>query len=79
MQNYNQFNQGNIMPLLMNFTAPTPIQDGGLRMPSLGYDDQTQIPFEMRMVCTRSAKWRNWTRKGGGDYKNENDDTKVVR
>ena len=83
MQTYNQFNQGNIMPLLMNFTTPSQIQENDYNLPSMGYSDDTQISYEMRLVCTRSAKYRPRTRKSGSnwcaDYKNENDDTKNVR
>ena len=82
MQTYNQYNQGNIMPLLMNFTTPSPIQEG-FEMPSVRYDNDTQISYEMRMVATRSAKYRSGTKPGTGgrlpDHKNENDDTKAVR
>ena len=84
MQTYNQINQGNIMPLLMNFTNSSPIQDG-FEMPHMEYNDIEQISYEMRMVCTRCAKMRPKTRKmpgSGGfvqDLKNENDDTKSVR
>ena len=82
MQTYNQFNQGNIMPLLMNFTQPSPIQETGFSIPSMGYNDDTQISYEMRLVATRSAKMRPRTGGIGGKYqdmKNENDDTKNVR
>ena len=86
MQTYNQFNQGNIMPLLMNFTTPSPIQETGFSMPSIGYNDDTQISYDTRSVCTRCARWRGRTRKKPGnntiwdsDLKNENDDTKTVR
>ena len=65
MQIYNQFNQGNIMPLLMNFTTPSQIQDGGFKMPAMGYDDRTQVSYEMRMLATRCAKIRPRTRKLG--------------
>lgn len=85
MQTYNQYNQGNIMPLLMNFTTPSPIKENGFNMPSMGYNDDTQISYEMRMVATRCAKMRPRTRPDGSgrlvhhDAKNENDDTKSVR
>lgn len=83
MQTYNYFNQGNIMPLLMNYTTPSPIQEIGSDLPSMGYNENTQISYEMRLVCTRSAKYHYRSRKSGsnwlGDYKNENDDTKSVR
>ena len=84
MQTYNQFNQGrSIMPLLMNFTTPSPIQETGFSMPSMDYNDDTQISYEMRLVATRCAKQHPRTiHRGNGwytDYKNENDDTKQVR
>lgn len=85
MQTYNQFNQSNVMPLLMNFTTPSTIQEADFEMPSMGYNDDAQISYEMRLLATRSAKNRPKTRpdsKGRpcfSDYKNENDDTKNVR
>lgn len=84
MQTYNQFNQGrSIMPLLMNFTTPSPIQTRELEMPSVNYNDKTQISYEMRLACTRCVKLKTKTGPGGRsvncDYKNENDDTKNVR
>lgn len=82
MQTYNQFNQGNIMPLLMNFTTPSSIQESGFNLPPMGYNDDTQISYEMRLLATRSAKHRPRTsgsKNQYSDYKNENDDTKNVR
>lgn len=40
MQTYNQFNQGNIMPLLMNFTTPSSIQESG----------STYHPWDITMI-----------------------------
>lgn len=88
MQTYNQFNKGrSIMPLLMNFTTPSPIQETGFSMPSMGYNDDTQISYDMRLVCTRCARLRPRTKRGPSamgspwqsDMKNDNDDTKNVR
>ena len=82
MQTYNQFSQGNIMPLLMNFTTPSSIQESGINLPPMGYNDVTQTSYEMRMLATRSAKYRPRTAGSKGqlsDYKNENDDVKTVR
>lgn len=56
MQTYNQINQGNIMPLLMNFTTPTPIQEAyDNKFP---YNDVEQISYETRTIGTRSLKSR---------------------
>lgn len=82
MQPYNQINQGNIMPLLMNFTTPSSIQENGFNLPPMGYNDATQTSYEMRMLATRSAKYRPRTAGARGqnsDWKNENDDVKTVR
>ena len=83
MQTYNQLNQGrSIMPLLMNFTSPSQIQENGFSLPSMGYNDDTQISYEMRLMATRSAKHRPRTAGPKGqnsDWKNENDDVKTVR
>lgn len=84
MQTYNQNNQGNIMPLLMNFTTPAPIQEADDI--KFTYNDGQQISYEMRTIGTRSLKTnrtyiRKW--KGGGESKsdkaNEIDDSKTVR
>lgn len=85
MQTYNQFNQGNIMPLLMNFTTPTPIQEA--EDVKFTYNDGEQISYEMRIIGTRSLKNnRTWVRKTGPnsgltktDKANEIDDSKTVR
>ena len=85
MQTYNQFNQGNIMPLLMNFTTPTPIQEADDI--KFNYIDGEQISYEMRTIGTRSLKNnRTWIKKIGPstgtskiDKANEIDDSKTVR
>ena len=84
MQTYNQFNQGNIMPLLMNFTTPTPIQEADDIQ--FTYNDGQQISYEMRMIGTRCLKThttRYQYRPGGyrstPDRGNEIDDSKNVK
>lgn len=74
-------NNGQIMPLLMNFTPATPIaEDNGMQNPI--YDEVNQIVYNMRMIGTRSLK-SHCTKLGGGksttDKKNEIDDSKSVK
>lgn len=82
MRTYNQASR-EIMPLMMNFTTPTPILDEQ-KMPFV-YDDEEQAPgFEMRVVGTRCLRHHGTTRRGGKvvrhtDPKNEVDDSKTVR
>lgn len=82
MQTYNQFNQGrSIMPLLMNFTTPSPIQEADDY--KFTYNDGEQISYEMRTLGTRSLHQHS-TRVGRGgtvkaDRQNEIDDTKTVK
>ena len=82
MRTNNQASQ-EIMPLMMNFTTPTPILDEQ-KMPFV-YDDEEQAPgFEMRAVGTRCLRHHGTTRRGGKvvrhtDPKNEVDDSKTVR
>lgn len=81
MQTYTYSNSGNqVLPLMMNFTRPTPISEYDIE--PLTYNDQTQVSYEMRIVGTRSLK-SSWThvRTGGNktDKKNEIDDSKSVR
>ena len=85
MQTYNQINQGNIMPLLMNFTTPTPIQEADDI--KFTYNDGQQISYEMRTIGTKSLKrhttymYNKLGHKCGGktDSANEIDDSKSVR
>ena len=84
MQTYNHFNQGNIMPLLMNFTTPTPIQEADDI--KFTYNDGEQISYEMRTLGTRSLKSSQthfYNRIGQRSFKmdksNQLDDTKTVR
>lgn len=78
MQTYTYSNSGNqVLPLMMNFTRPTPISEYDIE--PLTYNDQTQVSYEMRIVGTRSLR-SSWTRaKNGNDKKNEIDDSKSVR
>lgn len=85
MQTYNQINQGNIMPLLMNFTTPTPIQEADEI--KFIYNDGEQISYEMRTIGTRSLRSVNTAFKdknGNNCHKNDPksnqiDDSKSVR
>lgn len=82
MQTYNPMNGQNIMPLLMNFTTPSPIQD--ITPDVFNYDEENQISYEMRYVGTRCLRHSGTTRRGGktvsySDPKNEIDDSKWVR
>lgn len=81
MQTYN-FNYGqNLMPLLMNFTTPTPIQD--ITPDTLSYDETNQVTYDMRTVGTKSLRYVA-TKIGGkngctqSDPKNVLDDEKSV-
>jgi len=77
--NYNM--QPDIMPLMMNFTAPSPIEEISEPV-KFYYDDFEQINYDMRVVGTRSLK-ASWTHPKKGvsktDRKNEIDDSKTVR
>lgn len=87
MQTYNQFNQGrSIMPLLINFTTPSLIQE--IEEPKITYNDKEQISYEMRLIGTRSLRSHHTViercRIGSGthgkvDKANEIDDNKSVR
>ena len=79
MQTYNCQNSSSIMPLLMNFTTPSPIE---IAEPTkFGYCDDEQVNIEMRIVGTRSLKTHATSRKGAQspDKKNEIDDSRSVR
>ena len=81
MQTYTYSNSGNqVLPLMMNFTRPTPISEYDIE--PLTYNDQTQVSYEMRIVGTRSLKHSSTHVRTGGyksDKKNEIDDSKSVR
>ena len=80
MQTFNQIGSTNIMPLMMNFTVPTPIQESDEIHWS--YNDGEQISYDMRTVCTLSKKLMG-TKCGPhcskSDYKNGTDDSKNVK
>lgn len=72
---------GNVMPLLMGCTAPSPVKTGEVEHKII-YDPMTQkVVMDMRVVGTRSLK-HSYTRidprHGKGDDKNEIDDRKNV-
>jgi hypothetical protein len=75
MQHYDS-----VMPLLMNYTPGTRIEESDASQ-LLGYDYLKQIvPIEMRMVGTKSLK-NTTTKKGPSnvtDRQNEIDDSKQV-
>jgi hypothetical protein len=78
MENLNMQHYGSVMPLLMNYTPSTRIEESDASQ-LLSYDYLKQIvPIEMRMVGTKSLKVSS-TKKGVGtvqDRKNEIDDSK---
>ena len=66
MQTFNQSNQSNVMPLLMNFTTPSPIQE--IKESQYSYNNEAQISYEMRTVGTyylKSSSTRKKTLSGG--------------
>lgn len=76
----NSCNQNDIMPLLMNFTQPSPIEE--YEPINFEYSDTEQIVYDMRMVGTRSLKHTGTYRPHFGtktDKKNEVDDSKHVK
>ena len=82
MRTYCGYDRGmDIMPLMMNFTKPSPIT---ITEPvSFTYSDTEQINYEMRTVGTRSLR-SHWTsatknRSSRTDKANEIDDSKWVR
>lgn len=80
MQMYNQINQGNIMPLLMNFTSPSLIQENGINLPPIIYNDGEQITYEMsisRTYCKRECSY-NLNHKTR-DYRDMHDDNRTIR
>lgn len=81
MRTYCDYNRGmDILPLMMNFTKPSPIT---ISEPvSFTYNDAEQINYEMRIVGTRSLRPNSTSPKPGTrtkDKKNEIDDSKHVR
>jgi hypothetical protein len=85
MQTNNSINGGQVLPLLMTFTNPTPIEDYTPEV--FNYDDENQISYEMRIIGTRCLRSSSTgTRRARGmsmdhktDRKNEIDDSKSVR
>lgn len=86
MRTYCGYDRGmDIMPLMMNFTKPSPIT---ITEPvKFEYNETEQISYEMRIVGTRSLR-SSLTNKSRGigrtpahvtDRKNEIDDSKHVR
>jgi len=87
-------NNGQVMPLLMNFTPATPIEEDN-EMYNVVYDEKSQIVYNMWTIGTKSLKTHstvvkhNPSGKGGhdghgnelrsGDKKNEIDDSKSVK
>lgn len=73
-------NNGQVMPLLMNFTPATPIEEDN-EMYNVVYDEKNQIVYNMRVIGTRSLKTsvvRNGTHTKTV-RKNEVDDKKNVK
>lgn len=77
MQTFNQIGNTNIMPLLINFTTPSPIQE--VEEPKYNYNDSEQISYEMRTVGTKSLRVRTTGKPMGMERKNEIDDSKCVK
>lgn len=74
-----------VMPLLMNFTPATKIEEA-CEIEKVVYDENLQIVYDMRTVGTRSLRHRGTkVRSSAGttvnklDSKNEIDDSKTVR
>lgn len=70
------------MPLLMNFTMATPIEEE-VELHNIVYDELSQTVYDMRTVGTKCLK-SHTTKKAGTsrvttDRKNEIDDTKSVK
>jgi len=70
------------MPLLMNFTVPTRIEEGEIF--STPYDEVNQIVYNMGIVGTKSLKTSSTRIEAGKsaaktDKKNEIDDQKIVK
>lgn len=73
-------NSNYAMPLLMNFTPATRIEEE-TELLNIVYDEQNQIVYDMRVIGTKSLKIKG-TKKGTHtttDKKNEIDDRKNVK
>jgi len=69
------------MPLLMNFTPATPIEEDN-EMYNVVYDEKSQIVYNMRVIGTKCLRSHASKVKGGwgpADKKNEIDDSKSVK
>lgn len=80
MLRVNQNGNSNIMPLLMNFTTPSPIQEYTPEV--FNYDEENQISYEMRTIgtrCLRHSSTRKTKNLTVSDGKNEIDDSKTVK
>lgn len=80
MYNKTRTNSGNVMPLLMGCTTPTPIEIDDAERKVI-YDPFTQkVEMDMRVVGTKCLKTKIThnpkTHGNTGDQKNEIDDTK---
>lgn len=73
-------NSTNMLPLMMNYTIPSHIEEDTDPI-SVRYDDINQVTIEMRIVGTRSLRSHTTRKKlcHTTDRKNEIDDTKSVR
>lgn len=77
MQTLKQTGNSNIMPLLINFTMPSPKQK--VEEPTFSYNDGEQISYEMRFVGTKSLRVGTTGKPMGMERKNEIDDSKCVK
>lgn len=72
----------NAMPLLMNFTTATPIEEE-VELHNIIYDELSQTVYDMRTVGTKCLKSHTTKKPGTSrvttDRKNEIDDTKSVK
>ena len=74
----------NAMPLLMNFTTATPIEEE-VELHNIIYDELSQTVYDMRTVGTKCLKSHTTKKPGTSscrvttDRKNEIDDYKFVK
>lgn len=80
-----RMNGQQIMPLLMNFTPATKIEEA-CEIEKIVYDENLQIVYDMRNVGTKSLRQRGTKVKSSAgttvnklDNKNEIDDSRTVR
>lgn len=79
-------NSNYAMPLLMNFTPATRIEEE-TELLNIVYDEQNQIVYDMRTIGTKSLKRSSTKKKSASgkstttvtDKKNEIDDFKIVK